>query len=169
MSCSALVVSAGAWIRPRQPLTAIPYSLQTRGIFGDDSGKVGIGMNRPTEALEVAGTFAADRFVGDGSGLSGISRVGSTVDLENVALLRWDLLNRSFPVGDVPFGVAFDGANIWVTNEVGDNVTKLRAFDGAHLGTFPVGIGPQGVAFDGANIWVANGSSDSVTRISLVK
>ena len=46
-------------------------------------------------------------------------------------------------VGSLPFGVAFDGANIWVTNCRSNNVTKLRASDGASLGTFPVGVQPQ--------------------------
>jgi DNA-binding beta-propeller fold protein YncE len=49
--------------------------------------------------------------------------------------------------------VAFDGANIWVANNVSNNVTKLRASDGSNRGTFTVGNNPQGVAFDGANIW----------------
>ena len=144
-------------------------SVDTDALFVDGAARrVGIGTNTPTEALDVAGTVAADRFLGDGSGLSGVSRVGSTVDLNNVAMLRWDLLNRSFPVGDAPQGVAFDGTNIWVANVSSDNVTKLRASDGANLGTFPVAR-PFGVAFDGANIWVANGNSNNVTRISLVK
>jgi hypothetical protein len=47
------------------------------------------------------------------------------VDLDNVALLRWDLLNRSFPTGNDPGAVAFDGANIWVVNSLSDNVTRM--------------------------------------------
>jgi hypothetical protein len=35
-------------------------------------------------------------------------------------------------------------------------VSKLRASDGALLGTFAVGTNPSALAFDGANIWVAN-------------
>ena len=150
---------------PRQPLTAVPYALQARGTFVDDVGNVGIGTTTPTEALEVAGTVAAVRFLGDGSGLSGVSRVGSTVNLDDVAMLRWDLLNRSFPVGVGPFGVALDGANIWVANVNSHTVTKLRASDGANLGTFPAGLNPWDVAFDGANIWVANLGSDNVTKL----
>ena len=42
-----------------------------------------------------------------------------------------------------PSGVAFDGANIWVANNGSDNVTKLRASDGATLGTFTVGMQPD--------------------------
>ncbi len=44
------------------------------------------------------------------------------------------------------------------------DVTKLRASDGANLGTFPVGTRPLGVAFDGANIWVANSGSSTVSK-----
>src|SRR4051794_1420925 len=57
---------------------------------------------------------------------------------------------RVFPVGNAPRWVAFDGANIWVTNYFSNNVTKLRASDGAPQGTFNVGIGPEGIVFDGA-------------------
>jgi DNA-binding beta-propeller fold protein YncE len=65
--------------------------------------------------------------------------------------------------------VAFDGSNIWVANERGNNVTKLRASEGTILGTFTVqslnGQGADGAAFDGANIWVANYRSGSVSKL----
>ena len=51
-----------------------------------------------------------------------------------------------------------------MTGVSGDAVTKLRASDGANLGTFPVGSGPYGVAFDGANVWVTNQALNSVSR-----
>src|SRR5438105_9838757 len=77
-----------------------------------------------------------------------------------VALLKWGPnLTTTFPAGSFPYGVAFDGANIWVANSSGGNVTKLRANDGALQGTFNVGGSPTNVAFDGANIWVTNDSS----------
>jgi DNA-binding beta-propeller fold protein YncE len=84
-----------------------------------------------------------------------------------IALLKWYDAGQAatFPVGDAPIGIAFDGANIWVANFDSDNVTKLRASDGAHLGTFPVGDLPVGIAFDGASIWVANNFSDNVTKL----
>ncbi len=59
----------------------------------------------------------------------------------------------------------FDGANIWTSNCLTSNVTKLRAYDGAVLGTFAVGSNPSGIAFGGANVWVGNISSDSVTEL----
>ena len=71
----------------------------------------------------------------------------------------------NFAAGVFPWGIAYDGANIWVANQ-GPNcpgmgsdpgsVMKYRASDGANLGTFISGQCPSGLAFDGANLWVAN-------------
>jgi hypothetical protein len=133
-------------------------------------GKVGIGVSgTPAEKLEVNGTVKATGFSGDGSGLTNIqgSQIVNTVNTLQVALLKWYPVNQvtAFAVGTSPTGVAFDGANIWVANAGSTNVTKLRASDGANLGTFAVGINPYGVAFDGANIWVANAGDNTVTKL----
>src|SRR5579863_8761321 len=84
-----------------------------------------------------------------------------------VALLKWykGNLTTSFTVGQQPYGVAFDGENIWTANSGDGTVTKLRAADGATLGTFKVGTTPYGVTFDGANVWVSNSSDGSVTKL----
>jgi DNA-binding beta-propeller fold protein YncE len=94
-------------------------------------------------------------------------RADPPVNFNAVAILRWYSANRTtrFPVGVGPFGVAFDGANIWVTNLTSNNVTKLQASDGRVLGTFAVGMNPDSVAFDGANIWVANTGSNTVSKL----
>ncbi len=64
-----------------------------------------------------------------------------------------------------PVGVAFDGTNIWVANDHSNNVTVLRASNGAVLGTFAVGSNPEGVGFGGANIWVANTASNTLSKL----
>jgi hypothetical protein len=63
--------------------------------------------------------------------------------------------------------VVFDGANIWVSNDGDFTVTKLRASDGAVLGTFPngSGTGPTDLIFDGANIWLANQGNLTATKL----
>jgi DNA-binding beta-propeller fold protein YncE len=74
---------------------------------------------------------------------------------------------ETFPAGENPWGLAFDGENVYVTNNSFDDstVTKLRASDGALLGTFPLpGNGAAGITFDGENIWVAN--TLSVVRLA---
>jgi len=48
---------------------------------------------------------------------------------------------------------AFDGSNIWVTNQASNTVTELQASNGVLLGTYNVGNTPKGIAFDGASIW----------------
>src|SRR5450631_376212 len=69
-----------------------------------------------------------------------------------LAILRWYPTNRvgsSYAVGNLPVGIAFDGANLWVANEGASTVTKLRASDGSLVGTYPVGQKPVAIAYDG--------------------
>src|SRR5579863_4786982 len=84
-----------------------------------------------------------------------------------VALLKWYPVNKTahFSVGQQPYGVCFDGANIWTANFGDGTVTKLRANDGEVLGTFQAGSEPFGVTFDGANIWVSNVASNNVYKL----
>ncbi len=118
-----------------------------------------------------AGGVISGTFSGDGSGLTNLSSsqlVGGGINPQQVALLKWYAANQTgitYAVGVQPNGLAFDGANIWVTNNISNNVSKLRASDGAVLGNFGVGNSPQGVAFDGANIWVANILSNTVSKL----
>ncbi len=87
---------------------------------------------------------------------------GQVATPESVAILRWYPINQTpaeFSVGQQPAGAAFDGANMWIANSQSGNVTKLRAGDGAAMGTFVVGGAPSWMIFDGANMWVNNGSS----------
>ncbi|HWY54574.1 MAG TPA: YncE family protein [Terriglobales bacterium] len=84
-----------------------------------------------------------------------------------IAQLKWYAANltTSFKVGQQPYGLAFDGANMWVSNNGDSRVSKLRTSDGANLGMFNVGYGPVGLAFDGANIWAANSFDNTVTKL----
>lgn len=82
---------------------------------------------------------------------------GVSAGVMNAALLRW--YSQTYPVTSNPYGVAFDGTNIWVANLYTGTVTKVLASSGAVVGTYPVGPGASSLAFDGTNIWVTNPSS----------
>jgi YVTN family beta-propeller protein len=72
---------------------------------------------------------------------------------------------RTVPAGNNPNGVAFDGTNVWVTNNGSNTVTKINSSTGAVIGTYGVGVNPRGVAYDGFRIWVANYGSNTVSQI----
>ncbi|MBV8280547.1 MAG: IPT/TIG domain-containing protein, partial [Candidatus Eremiobacteraeota bacterium] len=85
-----------------------------------------------------------------------------------IGMLRWYQVNQTglqFPTGNNPGRVAFDGANIWVTNGRDNTVTEFRSSDGKVVGTFPVGNVPQGIAFDGSNIWVVNVNDATLSKL----
>ena len=126
----------------------------TSPIVGNGSQLTNINGANITNNTINSSALAADTFPNN----QNLSRLGS---------LRWDLLEQRVGVGAGPRGVAFDGANIWTANASVGTVTKLRASDGACVGTctFAVGAGPNGVVFDGTNIWTVNQSANSVTKL----
>src|SRR5579872_6442307 len=89
---------------------------------------------------------------------------GARLNPMKIAELKWYIAPSSthFPVGNQPYGLCFDGANIWAANNADNTVSKVRASDGALLGTYSVPGAPFGVAFDGANIWVTSSALNNV-------
>jgi DNA-binding beta-propeller fold protein YncE len=63
-----------------------------------------------------------------------------------------------------PYGILYDGANIWVTDTAAGTLLKLDS-SGTILQTVTVGSQPAFPVFDGANIWVPNYGDSSITVV----
>ena len=125
----------------------------------DSLGNVGIGRAIPlttlaaTKTLDVAGTVMAE---------GGINK-GPT----NIPLFRWlpVMMTTYSGLGGSPYGIAFDGTNMWTANPYDSSVTKITPTGGmtTYKGT---GNRPYSIAFDGTNMWTANWGDSSVTKIT---
>ncbi len=77
----------------------------------------------------------------------------------------------TYPSGNSPDGIAFDGTHMWVANYTPATVTKIRASDGTLLQTIPVGTSgvsnPRLLAYDSAAnaIWLTVGGDNKVDKI----
>lgn len=77
-------------------------------------------------------------------------------------------VNNSLAVGSQPFGVAVDpyAHEVFVTNELTDNVTVISDLTLKPIASIPVGANPTGVAACGQWVSVANEGSNNVSEIS---
>ena len=72
----------------------------------------------------------------------------------------------TYKAGDGPFGIAFDGTSIWVTNFWSGSVMKLNPADGTVLGTFKAGDGAAGVTVNQGRVLIVNNGSNSIITLS---
>jgi hypothetical protein len=63
-----------------------------------------------------------------------------------------------------PFGILFDGVNLWVTDRGAGMLYKVNS-SGAVIQNVAVGAHPLFPVFDGSNIWVPNFNSSSLTVV----
>ncbi len=62
-----------------------------------------------------------------------------------------------------PYGVAFDGTDIWVTNKISENVSRIDPTTGVGVNiALVVDGGPTALAFDGTSMWIANTASPTL-------
>ena len=105
------------------------------------------------------------------TGAAGVTG-GTGANTLPLAILRWYQFNQTatIDVGNTPWGLAFDGAAMWVTSSGNGTVSKVRASDGAVFGPFSVGNSstsqPVGIAYDGVNMWVADSGDNTVSKVN---
>ena len=92
----------------------------------------------------------------------------ATPNLRAIALLKWfPAYSLTFYIGAQPRGIAFDGANMWITSPSAE-LTPLPVNASLTSGGNVCGPpGFYGAAFDGGNIWVTAPSQNSVYEIAL--
>jgi hypothetical protein len=63
-----------------------------------------------------------------------------------------------------PAGIAYDGANIWITERFSGNVRKLDAATLSSVASYAVAVGVEAMSYDGSgSLWIARTSSDLLT------
>src|SRR5438046_5178236 len=75
------------------------------------------------------------------------------------------VISASFPAPLIaangkPIGTTADGDNIWVADNSGQKLIRLRASDGIALGVYPVSS-PMRVIHDGTNVWAVTRRTDA--------
>src|SRR4051794_26386353 len=103
-------------------------------------------------------------------GAAGANGTSNRISGAQIALLKWyEDPGRAATLptsGNNPFGLAFDGTNVWIANSGSDSVSKMNPATGTMTETaLPAGSLPLEVAFDGTNMWVTDNGTGKVSKI----
>jgi DNA-binding beta-propeller fold protein YncE len=71
----------------------------------------------------------------------------------------------SYPAGQGPIALAFDGRSLWVASEDNGSLIQIDPLSGAQLNTYPLGGNPRALAYDGAFLWAALTNTDEVVKV----
>lgn len=135
-------------LSPRQPLTAVPYSLQTRGIYVNSGGNVGIGTTTPGAKLGVVGDIRVSGKVQSSLGNLDLSGGGAGVNVlldedggSSDAFVIQDTGVERFRVDGNTGAVtaaAFVGDGSGLTGVPGDNLGDHTATEALNMNSFNI-------------------------------
>lgn len=82
----------------------------------------------------------------------------------------FDITNavESFTVANNPYGVAFDGTNLWYCDQVLNKLYKLSGISGTPLAEYlaPTGAGISGLCWDGTDLWCCGYTDNKVYKVN---
>jgi hypothetical protein len=155
----------GTTLAPRQEVTAAPYALQTRGLFVDGNGNVGVGTSEPAGRLHVAG----DMKIEDNNTLEfGAGTPGKQLDAGKIGYQIWsdglDIVGAGVEQGARRIHFWAEGGAI-VDGRVGINVAAPQAqLDVAGDGRMASLELTGGANAHGVVGWGQNGDGQSASR-----
>ena len=133
---------------------------RTNALVVDTNGSVGIGIDAPASALDVNGTVTATSFVGNGSGLTNISKLSAADGSPAVALS----VDNS---GHVGIGTTSPGSDLTIGAGTGQTVLTINGKSIAYTGFNLQSIGSEewfvGMAESSAFTIRANSASNVFT------
>ena len=125
-----------------------------------------IDPTQPAGAVTTIASDLGDSSIGiafDGSRIWTANNASSVSIVTPGATIPWTVTTVTTGF-TTPWGILYDGANIWITEHSANTLRKLDS-SGAILQTVTFGGFPEYPAFDGANIWVPISGLDLVKVI----
>ncbi len=150
-----------------QTISAITYGVERMRI--SHNGNVGIGVSNPSSELEVNGTIEATSFVGDGSGLTGVSgdNLGNHTANQNIKMLGNWLSNDGGNEGVFVTSAGNVGINTSSPTSTLDVDGYISSLDGIVVNWAPeYGVYVNYSQKSAINIWKAGNPSSTTNNLS---